>query len=522
MDHLVLYRKYRPQTFAEIVGQEHVVKTLQNSLAQNKIAHAYLLAGPRGSGKTTIARILSKSANCANLSRIQEMNSVDKLSVRRSPRLAEAIGEAQVGEGEQDVPCNSCANCLEFNAGRSLDLIEIDAASNRGIDEIKNLRENVRFGPSSGRYKVYLIDEAHMLTKEAFNAFLKTLEEPPAHAIFILATTEAHRLPATIISRTQRFDFKRLSAPELEHRLKIVSNKENIQIEPEALRLIAHEADGSARDAEGMLGQVIAIGENKITLDQTEEVLGLFSNRKIKEFVGFLAAQDSVGALTWLHKTVEHGYDVNQFLKSLNHYLRKMMLVSLSPDLALKIKNELAEEDYKIMASQVQKFSTPFVVSLISGFSEAKKKLDYYPLPQMAVEVALINLLSYRPTPTIDSNLVEDSAIKISNDKLLISKQIQNSNVSKPVAISPDSNTLDLIQSKWAEIIKEVQPHNHSLSGFLLGMKPKEATASSLILTTKYSFHRDRLSDLKNKKIIEDAVHKVVGLRLVLSCVLEK
>ncbi|MBI2466044.1 MAG: DNA polymerase III subunit gamma/tau [Candidatus Sungbacteria bacterium] len=488
MENLVLYRKYRPQTFGEIMGQAHVVKTLQNSLAQNKIAHAYLLAGPRGSGKTTIARILSKSANCA-------------------------------ARGNLSEPCNKCPSCADFNAGRSLDLIEIDAASNRGIDEIKNLRENVRFGPSSGRYKVYLIDEAHMLTKEAFNAFLKTLEEPPPHAIFILATTEAHRLPATIISRTQRFDFKRLSAAELEHRLKIVSEKENIQIEPEALRLIAHEADGSARDAEGMLGQVIAIGENKITLDQTEEVLGLFSNRKIKEFVGFLAAQDSVGALIWLHKTVEHGYDVNQFLKSLNHYLRKMMLMSLSPDLALKIKNELAEEDYKIMANQVKILPTPFVVALISGFSEAKKKLDYYPLPQMAVEVALINLLSDRSIPTIDSNLVEDSTIKISNSQFPISKQtsISNEQISKT---NPD--VLGLIQSKWAEIIKEVQPHNHSLSGFLLGMKPQEATASSLTLTTKYSFHRDRLSDLKNKKIIEDAVHKVAGHRLVLNCVLEK
>ena len=194
MENLVLYRKYRPQTFAEIAGQEHVVKTLQNSLAQNKIAHAYLFAGPRGSGKTTIARLMAKALNC---------NEADGLKK----------------------PCNKCENCLSFNDGKFLDLIEIDAASNRGIDEIRSLRENVRFGPSVGKYKVYLIDEAHMITKDAFNAFLKTLEEPPAYAVFILATTEAHRLLPTIVSRTQRFDFKRLTVSEISNRLADIAKK---------------------------------------------------------------------------------------------------------------------------------------------------------------------------------------------------------------------------------------------------------------------------------------------------------
>ncbi|MFY9493452.1 MAG: DNA polymerase III subunit gamma/tau [Minisyncoccia bacterium] len=494
MDHLVLYRKYRPQTFGEIVGQEHVVRTLQNSLAQNKISHAYLLAGPRGSGKTTIARILAKSVNCVARGGLPELPAVSEVE-----------------------PCNKCSNCLDFNSGRSLDLIEIDAASNRGIDEIKNLRENVRFGPASGRYKVYLIDEAHMLTKEAFNAFLKTLEEPPAHAIFILATTEAHRLPATIISRVQRFDFKRLSAAELTGRLNILCQKEKIATEPEVLRLIAHEADGSARDAEGLLGQVIATGENKITLSAAEEILGLFSHRKIKEFVGFLAAKDLTGGLQWLHKTMEAGYDANQFLKSLSHYLRKIMMVSLSPDLALKIKSELAGDDYETIASQAQTLPARFTVSLISGFSEAKKNLDRYPLPQMAIEVALINLIGGKndsvnqPGLAINRTEIQSSDIK--------KEELQTTRYPLPAS---DKDILGLVLAKWPEIINEVRPHNHSLSGFLMSMKPKEATSNILTLSTKYSFHKDRLSEAKNKKIIEDAVHKVSGVRLALNCVLEK
>ncbi|MDP3764574.1 MAG: DNA polymerase III subunit gamma/tau [bacterium] len=535
MENLVLYRKYRPQTFSEIAGQEHVVRTLKNSLAQNKIAHAYLFAGPRGSGKTTIARLMAKALNCANLSRIQEVNSADKLSIRRS-----------FSEGGSDIPCNSCPNCLSFNEGKFLDLIEIDAASNRGIDEIRSLRENVRFGPSTGKYKVYLIDEAHMITKDAFNAFLKTLEEPPAHAVFILATTEAHRLLPTIVSRTQRFDFKRLSVAELMGRLTNIAQKENVEIEVEALKLIAHEADGSARDAEGLLGQIIATGEKKITLANAEELLGLFSHRKIKDLVSLALAKDQAGALNWLHNIVNAGYDVNQLLKSLNHYVRKLIMISVSPQLTQIAKNDLAEEDFKHMAEQAKKIPAVELANWLHVFSQAKNNFNNYPLPQMALEVALINLLSSESFDGAKPGLANNSDLKISNDKVLlrqaqdpesnrgiISNQIQMSNAKKDTISSVDSkpqipqqnsdaNILNIVLSKWTEIITEVKPHNHSLSGFLLGMKPKEASSSTLTLSTKYSFHRDRLSDVKNKKIIEDAIEKVCGHKLSLSCILER
>lgn len=469
MSDLVLYRKYRPQTFGEVVGQEHVVRILKNSLVENKLAHAYLLAGPRGSGKTTIARLLAKAANCA-------------------------------GRGASAEPCNRCASCEDVSLGRSLDLVEIDAASNRGIDEIRSLRDHVRFGPSSGKYKVYLIDEAHMITKDAFNAFLKTLEEPPAHAIFILATTEAHRLLPTIISRTQRFDFKRLSLVELTTRLEVICKKENVSVESEALKLIAHEADGAARDAEGMLGQILATGEKNITLGGAEEILGLFSHRKIKDFVSLVVAKDQAGALSWLHKTTAAGHDINQLLKTLNHYLRKMIMVSVSPELGKTVKLEMAEEDFKDMETQARKVSPLELAHWLKIFSEAKKGLDHYPLPQMALEVALINLLS---------------------DKVEI-KPVDEITNYKSQALESNSDILGLVQSKWSEVIKEVRPHNHSLSGFLMGMKPQLATADSITLATKYSFHRDRLSELKNKKIIEGALEKIFGRRLTLNCVLEK
>ncbi len=500
-DYQVLYRKYRPQSFNEIAGQAHVVKTLQNALAQNKVAHAYLFAGPRGSGKTTIARILSKALNCL----------------------------ARDGSSE---PCNVCANCADFNAGRSLDLIEIDAASNRGIDEMKNLREHVRFGPSQGKYKVYLIDEAHMLTKEACNAFLKTLEEPPAHAIFILATTEAHRLPITVVSRTQRFDFKRLSVDELIGRLEFICQKENAELEPAALRLIAREADGAARDAEGMLGLVLALGDNKISLARVEDILGVFSYDAVKNWVGLILEANREAALDWLHKAVESGCDLSQLLKSTKHHLRRLLLLKTAPSLKEQLQAELGAEALDSLNAQAQLASAAQISLWLKKLAEVKQNLDYYPLPQMAVEVALVDLMG------TDESRVRNQESGIKNELGIRNQEseIKNNEKSGPNHDSsfiihdsnskfneqkPGDNTLELIKSRWSNIVAEVKPYNHSLSGFLQSMTPKEAANGSLVISTKYAFHNDRLRDLKNKKVIEDAIEKIVGQRLRLDCVVE-
>ena len=504
---LVIYRKYRPKSFSELIGQEHVVQTLRNSISLGRIAHAYLFAGPRGCGKTSIARIFSKSANCA-------------------------------GRGDSPEPCNKCQNCVEFNSGRSLDLIEIDAASNRGIDEIKNLRENVRFGPSSGKYKVYLIDEAHMLTKEAFNAFLKTLEEPPAHAVFILATTEANRLPATIISRTQRFDFKRLPANLLAGRLKFICDREEVKADPEAILLIAGEADGSSRDAEGMLGQILATGEKNITLETAEETLGLFSHKKVGDLVGMAISGERAETLRWLQKNIEAGGDVGQLLKSLNHYLRKLVLVGMSSDLAQNVKRQVSEKDFEILQSQAGKKSPAELADWLKTFSEAKKNLDNYPLPQMAVEIALINLLSEKENLEKKPSLVSNDALKNSNDpdfikaspgeqfpissQTPISKQNPDQKLQVASCEFQDTSILENVRMNWSKIVDEVRPFNHSLSGFLQAMKPKSATDATLTISAKYGFHTERINEMKNKKIIEDAIQKTVGRRLSLNCELER
>ncbi|MGV8056885.1 MAG: DNA polymerase III subunit gamma/tau [Smithellaceae bacterium] len=320
MEYLVLARKFRPQSFEDVAGQEHVVKTLRNSISQGHVAHAFLFSGPRGVGKTTVARILAKSLNCE--------------------------------KGPTPIPCNVCSNCKEITDGSSLDVREIDGASNRGIDEIRELRENVKFAPAAARYKIYIIDEVHMLTREAFNALLKTLEEPPAHVKFIFATTENHKVPATILSRCQCYDFRRISLKEIAENLGKVANAEKIQISSTALSWIAEAGDGSMRDAQSVFDQVISYAGMNINDTDVEDILGLVDRKYLFRLSESIVQREAGNCLIILEEAYLAGMDMKQFYQMMLKHFRNMLLVKIAADGSSSF--DIAPEQIEALKKQVK------------------------------------------------------------------------------------------------------------------------------------------------------------------------
>ena len=364
MANLVLYRKYRPKTFEEVVGQEHIVTTLRNAVSHAMISHAYLFSGPRGCGKTTLARLLAKAINCE---------------------------KSKAGE-----PCNECSACKEITLGNAMDLIEIDAASNRGIDEIRDLKEGIQFSSTKLKYKVFIIDEAHQLTKEAANALLKTLEEPPSHTIFILATTEIQRMIPTLASRCQRFDFRKLKVPEMVQRLEDMAEKEGIEIEKDALELIAHHASGSLRDAEGLLDKVLTfcLGSGKkerIQAEVARELLGIVDVQIIGSFADLLLAKNPGKAIGFLNKNLEDGMDPQEFAKTLVEYLRTLLILKINPALEDMFAGPLTKEQQEKMKLQSSTINEEFLSRAIKNFMEAEQKMKYSSIIQLPLELAIID-----------------------------------------------------------------------------------------------------------------------------------
>ena len=388
---LVLYRKYRPKTFSEVIGQEHVVKTLTNGILSGIISHAYLFYGPKGSGKTTIARLLAKALNC-------EVRSKNYEEMKKSSKLQPSNFKLQPSLYE---PCNKCSSCLDINEGRALDLIEIDAASHRGIDEIRELRDGIRFVPTKSKYKVFIIDESHQLTKEAANALLKTLEEPPDYAIFILATTEIHKMIPTIISRCQRFDFRRLTVPEIIRKLEFICQNEKIEIEKPALELIALNASGSFRDAESLLDQALTFSgtlgkERKISAEDIKNLLGLVEINLIQNFVDLISQKNASGAINFLNEKIDQGLDLQEFVRALINYLRQAMIlktVGVEPPRQNPIISGLTKEEFQKLQSQTEKFSQGEILKILNLFLEAETKMKYSPILQLPLELAIIEIL---------------------------------------------------------------------------------------------------------------------------------
>ncbi|TSC77377.1 MAG: DNA polymerase III subunit gamma/tau [Parcubacteria group bacterium Gr01-1014_33] len=361
MSELVLYRKHRPQDFSSVVGQAHVVRAIQNALKLNRVAHAYLFSGPRGVGKTTIARLIAKSLNCAG-----------------------AGGEK---------PCNTCAMCIDFNEGRALDIIEIDAASNRGIDEIRALRDAVRFVPTQGQYKTYIIDEVHMLTRDAFNALLKTLEEPPAHAVFILATTELEKVPATIISRTQHYNFRRPSAGQIAERLQSIAKKDNVLLDPDGARVIAFAAEGSFRDGESILGQVMAVEDKKITREEVENILGLPRREAAKKMFGHIAKKEVSAALRLIQELHDSGYDLAYFSKLLLQYFRSALFLKTDPGLRRFVESDMLPDEYECVTTHISAFTEDQLSRAMDIIFQNMQSFKKTPIPQLPLELTVIELI---------------------------------------------------------------------------------------------------------------------------------
>ena len=367
MSYEVFARKYRPQTFDDLVGQTHVSRTLKNAVAQNRLAHAYLFVGPRGIGKTSTARILAKSLNCI--------------------------------KGPTVTPCGECDNCREIAAGNSLDVIEIDGASNNSVEDVRQLRENVRYAPAKGRYKIYLIDEVHMLSTAAFNALLKTLEEPPEHVKFIFATTEPQKVLPTILSRCQRFDLHRIPANLIAQHLQLIAGKEKITLEPAAAHAIARGAEGGLRDAESMLDQLVAFCGEKIGESDVLNVFGFTSEETVIDLTANILRGETADAVDLLHQQCESGKDMMRLMSDLIAYLRDLLVFKVKPD---ALKEDVDPDVQESLAAHAELITTDRLLDLIDQFAAAEGRMKWAPNKKLHFEVAIIKAIQTLGQATLD------------------------------------------------------------------------------------------------------------------------
>ena len=485
----VFYRKWRPQALAEVVGQEHVTRTLLNALETGRVAHAYLFCGPRGTGKTSTGRILAKAVNC----------------------LANGRGE----------PCNDCEMCRSITEGRALDLIEIDAASNRGIDDIRELRGRIRLSPNVARYKVYIIDEAHMLTPDASNALLKTLEEPPPHAILVLATTEPHKLLTTILSRCQRFDFRRLSYDAVVSKLAYICQHEGISIEPQGLRLIARSVSGSLRDAENLLQQLVVYYGDAIEIHQVEEMLGVTTDFRVKELVQHIVGKDVAAGLATINSIVSDGLDLIQYNRGLIEHLRNVLLAKTGAETSLDLAAEdLAEA--KELAGQV---SVEDILKAIKLFGQIDFRFrDYSPLP---LEMALVESLlpeekAEPPRNAVPPRRVATPTRRISATAEEAAPADEEERPGEQTGITPDAGVA-YVRAQWDQFVDSLRGVGSAgnLDAYLRkACEPVAIEDDTLVLAFFHSFHKEKIEDVKYRRMVEQRLGEKFGSPNKIRCIL--
>ncbi|HCS41017.1 MAG TPA: DNA polymerase III subunit gamma/tau [Anaerolineaceae bacterium] len=502
-----LYRKWRPRKWDQVIAQDHVVKTLRNAIQADKVGHAYLLSGPRGTGKTTTARLLAKAVNCL------------------SPDLANR-------------PCDGCKNCIAVNESRYLDLIEIDAASNTSVEDVRDLRDKINFSPSDGKYKVYIIDEVHMLSTAAFNALLKTLEEPPAHAIFILATTEVHKIPATVLSRCQRHEFRRIPVMDIVSTLKTLCTEEKIDADEEALILIARQSTGAMRDGISLLDQLASTGE-RITLELAQLVLGTATNQLVIDLVNAIQASDTARGLEVIHRALDGGSDPRQYARQVVEYLRNLLLIRMGNDKQV----DATKESKDLMHKHSQSVETAVLMEWMRLFNEAINDIRTSWQPGMALEIAFARAVeglqtvdvkpaaekhtkTSEPIAAVEPKSSEKSAPKITEQSAIKTSEKESL---KPVQAGAASVVLSShtgsevtaqdIQANWNTIRAEVKGQRSQTEALLNSHKSLQIKDGALVIGFASEVLKSKMESAENLEVTRRAIHHLLKVDLPIVCI---
>jgi DNA polymerase-3 subunit gamma/tau len=528
MNHIALYRSWRPQAFRDIVGQQHITQTLQNALREGRFTHAYLFNGPRGTGKTSAAKVFAKAVNC--------------------------------DQGPSAEPCNECDACKRITSGAVMDVVEIDAASNRGVEEIRDIRDKVKYAPTEVRYKVYIIDEVHMLTTEAFNALLKTLEEPPAHVIFILATTEPHKLPATIISRCQRFDFHRVSLEDQINRIRLVCEQENLTAEDEAVQYIARISDGGMRDALSLLDQISSFSDGVIKYTDVISMTGGVASDQYAQLANAIVKKDIGEGLQIIDQLMKEGKSAERCIEGFIHYFRDLLVVSMAPDFANQTQH------FKLPEEQLSQFKNTQLFKIIEILNRYQGEMKYAAQPRTLFEVAMMKLCSLHDFSSGESN--SDAAagalspqflqqIKTLEDRVAeLEQRLTSSSGSStsrnqldpgrsPLQAEPklsqavknvkglginfdpflyqrDDAGFKALISAWGQVLNQVKDQKITVHAWLVDGEPVSVTEDSILVAFKNTIHRETTEKPANKQLIEQVLEKLLQKPLKLVTVMQK